>query len=103
MTPPSAYTPVLPTADAPGHDPCLDVGVGVVLGGTHQGAAVPYLRALLEVRGFCPAFDQIRVVVVVLEKVVKVPEGRLQSDWDLHYPKHREDQGGDLHLHSSAQ
>merc|ERR550525_2120025 len=40
---------VLPAADAPGHDPGLDVGVGVVLGGADQGAAAVSLAGVLAV------------------------------------------------------
>merc|ERR550525_1769197 len=39
--------PVLPAANAPGHDPGLDVGVGVVLGGADQGAAAVSLADVL--------------------------------------------------------
>merc|ERR550525_661358 len=39
--------PVLPAADAPGHNAGLDVGVGVVLGGADQGTAAVSLAGVL--------------------------------------------------------
>merc|ERR550525_1986814 len=39
--------PVLPAANAPGHKAGLDVGVGVVLGGTDQGTAAVSLAGVL--------------------------------------------------------
>merc|ERR550525_1402001 len=39
--------PVLPAADAPGHNAGLDVGVGVVLGGADQGSAGVSLAGVL--------------------------------------------------------
>merc|ERR550517_1680580 len=40
---------VLPAADPPGHDPGLNVGVGVVLGGTDQRAAAVSLAGVLAI------------------------------------------------------
>ena len=41
--------PVLSTADSPGHDAGLYVGVGVVLGGADQGTAAVSLAGVLAV------------------------------------------------------
>merc|ERR550525_530546 len=60
--------PVLPAANAPGHNAGLDVGVGVVLGGADQGTAAVSLAGVFTVDS--PGTDKAVVEIELLASLV---------------------------------